>query len=96
MRKTNEQTLKDALEALFKAYGLDTRMAEKKLINSWPALCGPMIAKYTRNIYINKKKLFLEIDNAVVREEIMFARESLMKKLNDEAGSELITDIIVR
>ncbi|UPT66066.1 MAG: DUF721 domain-containing protein [Sphingobacteriales bacterium JAD_PAG50586_3] len=96
MRKTNEQTVKDALASLFKLYGLDTRMAEKKLINSWPALCGPMIAKYTRNIYINNKKLFLEIDNAVIREEIVFARESLIKKLNDEAGSEIITEIVVR
>jgi hypothetical protein len=96
MRKTNEQSLKDALDALFKAYGLDTRMAEKKLINSWPAMCGPMIAKYTRNIYINKKRLFLEIDNAVVREEIVFAREALIKKLNAEVGSEVITEIVVR
>lgn len=96
MRKTNEQTLKDALEALFKAYGLDVRMAEKKLLNSWPAICGPMIARYTKNIYINNKKLYLHIDNAVVREELIFSRDKLREKLNNEAGSELIEEIIIR
>jgi Dna[CI] antecedent, DciA len=96
MRKTNEQTLKDVMQALFKAYGLDTRLAEKRIINAWPNICGPMIAKYTTNIYISHKKLFLHIDNAVVREEIIFARESLIKKLNAEAGLELLNEIIVR
>lgn len=96
MRKTNEQTLKDALDALFKAYGLDVRMAEKKLLNSWPSICGPMIARYTKNIYISNKKLYLHIDNAVVREELIFSREKLREKLNNEAGSELIEEIIIR
>lgn len=96
MRKTNEQSIKDALDALFKAYGIDVRMAEKRLINAWPNICGPMIARYTSGIYISNKKLYLKIDNAVVREELIFSREKLMEKLNAEAGSKLIEEIIIR
>jgi len=96
MRKTNEQSMKEVFDELLKAYGLDQRMAEKKLINAWPNLCGPMIARYTKSIYIKNKVLYLHMDNAVVREELMFSKEKLIEKLNTEAGAVVIEDVVIR
>lgn len=96
MRKTNEQKMKEVFDALLKQYGLDNRMAEKRLINSWNGLCGPMIARHTKNLYVRDKVLYVQVDNSVLREELIFSRQKLKEKLNAEAGSEVITDIIVR
>ncbi len=96
MRKTNEQSMKEVFDDLLKAYGLDQRMAEKRLINSWPILCGPMIARYTKSMYIKSKVLYLHMDNAVVREELMFSKEKLKEKLNGEAGMVVIDNIVIR
>lgn len=96
MRKTNEQNMKEVFDELLKAYGLDQRMAEKRLLNSWPALCGPLITRHTKNLYVRDKVLHVQVDNSVLREELIFSRQKLKEKLNAEAGSEVITDIVVR
>ena len=50
MSKHNEHSIKEAIELLLKAYKLDDRLAEKKLISSWETVMGKMIAKHTMDL----------------------------------------------
>lgn len=96
MSKHNEHTLKEAIDQLLKAYKLDGKLAERKLIASWEQVMGAMIAKHTKDLYIKHKQLFVTLDSAALRNELSLAKTKIVKMLNDEAGSEVITEVILK
>ena len=96
MSKHNEHTLKEAIDQLLKAYKLDGKLAERKLIASWPQVMGNMIAKHTTDLYIKHKQLFVTLDSAALRNELSLAKSKIVKLLNDEVGSDVITEVILK
>ena len=93
---SNEQPLKDAIGEFLKVSRLSGKLAEQKVIDGWEKLMGKMIAKHTRQISISNKKLFLYLDSAPLKQELFYSREKLIKILNDEAGEEVIEEIVFR
>lgn len=96
MSKHNEHTLKEAIDQLLKAYRLDGKLAEHKLIASWEQVMGAMIARHTKDLYIKHKQLFVTLDSAALRNELSLAKNKIVKLLNDEAGCEVITEVILK
>lgn len=81
---------------MLKAYKLDDRMAEKKLISSWDSVMGEMISKHTKDIFIKNKQLFVTLDSSALRNELSMAKTKIVKLLNDAAGSEIINEVIFK
>lgn len=96
MSKHNEHTLKEAIEHLLKAYKLDDRLAEKRLVGSWEKVMGVMISKHTTDLYIKHKQLFVTLDSSALRNELALAKSKIVKMLNEEVGSEVITEVILK
>lgn len=96
MSKHNEHTLKEAIDHLLKAYKLDDKLAEKRLIASWENVMGVMIAKHTTDLYIKHKQLFVTLDSAALRNELSFAKTKIIDMLNDAVGSKVINEIILK
>ena len=96
MSKHNEHSIKEAIEHLLKAYRLDDRLAEKRLIASWENVMGKMIAKHTLDLSIRHKQLFVTLDSSALRNELALAKSKIIKSLNDFAGKEVINEIILR
>lgn len=96
MSKHNEHSIKEVIEQMLKAYRLDDRMAEKRLISAWDNVMGPMIAKHTKEIFINNKQLYVKLDSSALRNELSMARTKIIKMLNEAVGSEVINDIILK
>ena len=93
MRKKNTQSLREALNDYVVENRLDNKLAEIDLINSWERMLGKTVARYTKNIYIRNRVLFVETSSPMVRNELMMIREEIRKRLNEEAGRELIDKI---
>lgn len=96
MSKHNEHSIKEVIEQMLKAYRLDDRMAEKRLISAWDNVMGAMIAKHTKEIYINNKQLYVTLDSSALRNELSMARSKIIKMLNESVGSEVINEIILK
>jgi predicted nucleic acid-binding Zn ribbon protein len=93
IRKSNEITLKDAIESLLDAYKLTGKLNETRLIASWDKVVGKHIARHTENIYIKGEILFVKLDSAALKNELTMARTKLVNNLNRVAGLNLIVDI---
>lgn len=93
---SNEQHLKDAIGEFLKVSRLSGKMAEQKVIDGWEKLMGKMIAKHTTQISISNKKLFLQLNSAPLKQELFYSREKLIKMLNEEAGEDVIQEIVFR
>lgn len=96
MRRSFTQPIKDVLRDYIKALDIDGKLKEVKLIGCWPEVIGKNIASKTENIYISKRKLYVQINSSIMRAELMMIREGLVKKLNQMAGGNIIDDLIVR
>ena len=94
MRKPNDKTLKEAIEQMFQVYKIKRRFDETNVIAGWPDLVGKAVANRTKEIFIRERKLFLRIESSVIKNELMLMRNQIIQKINSEAQSELIEEII--
>lgn len=96
MGKHNEHSIKEAIDNLLKTYKLDSKLAEKRLIDSWGKVMGEMIAKHTTDIYIKHQQLFVQLDSAALRNELVLAKSKIVSMLNKEVGAKVINEVILR
>ena len=94
MRKKNASTLGEAVRAYLKAMGLDKKLKERKLINSWEETLGRNVANATSKIYIYNEKLFVEINSSIIKNELFMMKSSIIESLNKKAGEIVIRDIV--
>ena len=94
MKSSNEYTLKQAIEALIDQYKIQERLSETVVINDWEKIVGKMIARHTKNMYIKKRILFVELDNAALRNELSYAKTKLVLAINKSLNSEAIDEIV--
>ena len=91
---SNEISLKEAIKQLMKAYRLDDKMNEVRLINSWEKVVGKLISRHTSNIYIKKGKLFVRLDSAALKNELSYSKEKIIELLHKEVGVKTIDEIV--
>ena len=94
MRKPNDITLKEGIGKLLNVYKLKGRFDETSVVNLWPELMGKAVSNRTTQIYVAQKKLFVRIESSVVKNELLMVRTGIIQKINERAGSEVITDIV--
>lgn len=72
------------------------KMLEVRVQRLWGELFGPSIARYTTNTYVKNRILYVSMSSSVVRSELLSVRKRLVVKLNEQAGSDVIDDIMIR
>ncbi|HEU4718842.1 MAG TPA: DUF721 domain-containing protein [Bacteroidia bacterium] len=95
-KKGNEYSLKEAIQEMMQSYRLEGKMNEFRLVSAWEKVMGPVIAKYTRGIKIENRVLYVELNSAALREELLFGKQKMIRMLNEEAGAAVIDDVILR
>ena len=92
--RTNDKSLKEAIEQMLQVYKLKRRFDETGVIASWPQLVGKSVANRTRELFIHDKKLFLRIESSVIKNELVMMRNQIINKINEDAKTILIEDIV--
>ncbi len=96
MRRKETRGINNIIQESLKNLNIDQKVAESHLINHWKKIVGKTIQKYTENVYISNNKLYVHLNSSVVRNELYMIKDELKHSLNEEAGKEAITDIIIR
>ncbi|MBS1523770.1 MAG: DUF721 domain-containing protein [Bacteroidetes bacterium] len=94
MGRTNDKSLKEAIEQMLQVYKIKRKYDETGIKASWPELVGKSVANRTKEIYIHDKKLFLRIESSVIKNELILMRSQIIEKINNETKSVLVEDII--
>ena len=93
MFKRDVKQIKDLLLQVLRDQGLETPLLQKRLVEAWPEVAGPMVASYTLNTYIYNQTLYVRLSNPSLRADLSMRRSELTKKLNDVVGEQVITDV---
>ncbi len=94
MTNRHEFPLSEAISEMLKTYKLDGKLLQVKAIESWPRVVGPVIARHTVHIQIERKTLFVRLDSDVLRNELLYAKSLIIKNINKEVNSDLISEIV--
>jgi predicted nucleic acid-binding Zn ribbon protein len=94
LRHSDDQSIGSAIKEFFKAYHLDEKMNETRLIRSWEKVLGKLIANHTRDLKVRNKILFVKIDSPALRNELLFQKGKIIDSLNGEVNAKVIEDIV--
>jgi predicted nucleic acid-binding Zn ribbon protein len=93
-RRPGARSIADAINLLLDSYRIRAQFDESSLVAYWAKIVGKPIADRTSKVYIKDKVLFLEIDSAPLRNELVIAKSKLVQALNKEFEHEMIEDIV--
>lgn len=96
MRKSNTEKLGALIRNYVRDNQLERKLTEVDIISSWTGLLGKTVASYTQELRIRNGTLFVKISSPVVRNELLMMKEEIRKRLNEKAGSEIVTQIVFR
>jgi predicted nucleic acid-binding Zn ribbon protein len=93
MFKRDVQQIKDLIMQAMREQGLETPLLQKRLVDMWPQVAGPIIASYTLNTYIYNQTLYVRLSTPSLRADLSMMKQQLVDKLNAAVGQQVITDI---
>ena len=95
MFRREVKSVADVLQQLLREEGLETPLQQKRLIDSWETVTGRIVARYTTEKFIQNQTLYVKIVNPALRQDLAMMRQQLVKRLNEQVGSLIISDIKV-
>ena len=93
MLKRDVQSVKDLILRNLREQGLEMPLLQKRLVEAWPQIAGPVAERYTLNTYIYNQTLFVRLSSPALRSDLSMRRQELVAQLNQYVGSQVITDI---
>ena len=93
MFKRDVQSVKDLILRNLREQGLEMPLLQKRLVEAWPQIAGPVAERYTLNTYIYNQTLFVRLSSPALRSDLSMRRQELIAQLNQYVGSQVITDI---
>jgi len=87
------QHIGGALKKLIKTAGLEKGIAQQKALEIWSETVGETVSKNTEPTSIEHGILSIKTTTSAWRQELMFQKKQIIKKLNKKLNKKLIKDI---
>ncbi|MDX1272544.1 DUF721 domain-containing protein [Bizionia paragorgiae] len=98
MAKRNNSILSfsDALKDFVETNKLDKGLDKVNVRDAWAKLMGNGVNNYTSNIELKFGTLYVQLSSSVLREELSYGKNKIVKMLNEELGKEVIKNVVLR
>ncbi|MCF6128951.1 DUF721 domain-containing protein [Flavobacterium sp. AS60] len=95
-RISNEGSIGDVLKQFIETNKLQTGMDKIDVEAAWKSLMGNGVNSYTKEVILKGTTLYVSLTSAVLREELSYGKQKIIKMINEEIGKEVIKDVILR
>lgn len=95
-RMYEESSVQDVLGTMIQGYNLEKGFDKVNVREAWIRLLGPGIANYTTQIELRRSTLLVSLSSDVLREELSYGIDKIIRMINEELGKEVIAKIILR
>jgi|TARA_B100001146_G_scaffold44736_1_gene38363 hypothetical protein len=96
MRKSNQQSIRAVIKRLLKNQKLEGRLQELDVLNNCEEVLGKNLMKYISNLSFRKGILVIKMKSAVVRNELSYQKNEILKKINQKTAKEIVKEIILK
>lgn len=95
-RENNENTVGEILKGILQDNRLQTGVDEVVVRDAWRSLMGNGVNTYTRNIVLKNGILYVELTSAVLRAELSFGKDKIVKMINEELRRDVVQEVVLR
>ncbi len=95
-KRDGENTIGDVLKNFIEKNKLQKGLDKVSVKEAWHTVLGDAIAKYTTDVTLDRTTLYVQLSSSVLREELSYGKEKIIRLLNEELGKELIKKLILR
>lgn len=94
-RENDSFSVKDLMKSFIKENNLSKGMQKMKIEESWEKLMGQGVASYTESVQLQNKTLIIKLTSSVLREELSYGKEKIIKMLNEEMGEQTVSKLLL-
>ena len=95
-RLSNESSIGDVLKAFIETNKLQGGMDKIDVQEAWKSLMGNGVNSYTKEVVLKGTALYVSLTSAVLREELSYGKQKIIKMINEELRKEVIKEVILR
>jgi predicted nucleic acid-binding Zn ribbon protein len=96
MKRNNTQTIGELLKQYVDSMNIRGKLNESRLKEQWEEMLGKNAASLTKKLVIKNKVLYVYLDSSVLRNELLMMRETLIYRINEMAGEEIVEKIVLK
>ena len=91
-----EYSLGDALNYFLRNSRLKGYIQALQIEEIWEKLMGKTIARYTEKIQIHGNTLYINTSVAPLKQELLYQKDSIIKRVNEALGENLIKEVVIK
>ncbi len=95
-RLSNESAIGSVLNEIILVNKLQGGIDEVGVKDAWKNLMGNGVNTYTKNILLKGTTLYVELTSAVLREELHYGKDKIIKMINEELRREVVKEVVLR
>ncbi|KGO82999.1 uncharacterized protein DUF721 [Flavobacterium cauense R2A-7] len=95
-RFNEESPIGDVLKQFIQENKLQSGIDKIDVRDAWKNLMGNGVNNYTTEILLKGTTLYVALSSAVLREELSYGKEKIIKMINEELRKDVVTDLIFR
>lgn len=94
-RENDSFSVKDLMQSFIKENNLTKGMQKIKVEETWVKMMGPGVSNHTTSIKLQNKTLIIQLNSSVLREELSYGKDKIIKLMNEELGNEIISKLML-
>jgi len=88
-----EYSLGDAMKSFLKNSRFKGQVQAMQIEEAWEKIMGKTIAKYTEKIQIQGNTLVINTNVAPLKQELVYQKEQIIKRVNEALGENIIKEV---
>ncbi|MDI9311483.1 MAG: DUF721 domain-containing protein [Limnohabitans sp.] len=93
---SNENSIADILKEIIQTNNLEKGLNQISVADAWKNLMGNGVNNYTKDVILKGSTLYVQLTSSVLREELSYGKQKIISMINDELGSEIVKDVVLR
>lgn len=95
-RLSNESSVGDILNRILKDNKLESGLNQVSVVEAWKNVMGNGVNNYTKSVTLRNSTLYVELTSAVLREELSYGKDKIIKIINEELRRDIVKEVILR
>ncbi|WP_299226355.1 DUF721 domain-containing protein [uncultured Psychroserpens sp.] len=95
-RNNDHLPISAILKEFVNSNNLQSGLNKVNVREAWAKMMGNGVNNYTTNIVLERDTLYVQLSSSVLREELSYGREKIIKMLNESLGKEIIRKLVLR
>lgn len=86
----------DAIKQYLKQSRIKGDIQALQINDLWEQIMGKTIARYTKNLKVINKTLFITTNVGPLKQELIYQKEKIKLRVNEALGEKLIDDVVIQ